>query len=77
MLDEPFDGVDARTQDTICDAMRDLRGRCKTLVVATHDLSRLGGAFDGTVHLQGGELVSPPDAAPCCLVAEKEAAWTG
>jgi ABC-type Mn2+/Zn2+ transport system ATPase subunit len=77
LLDEPFNGVDARTQDTIYDAMRDLRGQGKTLVVATHDLSRLGGAFDATVHLQAGELVSPPDASPCCLVAEKERAWTG
>ena len=77
LLDEPFNGVDARTQDTIYDAMRDLRGQGKTLVVATHDISRLGGAFDATVRLQGGELVSPRDAAPCCLVAEKEGAWTG
>ena len=77
LLDEPFNGVDASTQDTIYDAMRDLRGQGKTLVVATHDLSRLGGTFDATVHLQGGELVSPPEVSPCCLVAEKEGAWTG
>lgn len=77
LLDEPFNGVDARTQDTIYDAMRDLRGQCKTLVVATHDLSRLGGAFDATVRLQGGELISKPQDAPCCVIAEKERAWTG
>ena len=77
LLDEPFNGVDARTQDTIYDAMRDLRGQGKTLVVATHDLSRLGGAFDATVHLQCGERVSSPEAAPCRVVAGKEAAWTG
>lgn len=77
LLDEPFNGVDARTQDTIYDAMRDLRGQCKTLVVATHDLSRLGGAFDATVRLQGGELISKPQDAHCCVIAEKERAWTG
>lgn len=77
LLDEPFNAVDASTQDAIYDAMRDLRSQGKTLVVATHDLSRLAGAFDATVHLQGGELVSPSDATPCCLVAEKERAWTG
>ena len=77
LLDEPFNGVDAGTQDTIYDAMRDLRGQGKTLVVATHDLSRLGGAFDATVHLQGGESISQNEAAPFRLVAEKERAWTG
>jgi len=77
LLDEPFNGVDAGTQDTIYDAMRDLRGQGKTLVVATHDLSRLGGAFDATVHLQSGERVLSSVAAPCRIVAGKEAAWTG
>lgn len=77
LLDEPFNGVDARAQDTIYAAMRDLRDQGKTLVVATHDLSRPGGAFDATVRLHGGELISQPGVAPCCLVAEEERAWTG
>jgi ABC-type Mn2+/Zn2+ transport system ATPase subunit len=77
LLDEPFNAVDASTQDTIYVAMRDLRDQGKTMVVATHDLSRQAGAFDATVHLQGGELVSRSEGAPCCLVAEKERAWIG
>ena len=76
LLDEPFNAVDARTQETIYEAMRSLRDQNKTLVVATHDLSRLAGAFDATVHLQGGEVISQPQDAPCCVIAEKERAWT-
>ena len=62
LLDEPFNAVDARTQDTIYDAMRELRDQGKTLVVATHDLSRLTGAFDATVHLRDGERKFDPQA---------------
>jgi len=77
LLDEPFNAVDARTQETIYEAMRSLRSRGKTLVVATHDLSRSEGCFDATVLLQGGERVPSPEAAPCCVIAEKVGAWTG
>jgi len=77
LLDEPFTGVDVQTQDTIYEAMRDLRSDGKTLVVATHDLSRLTGAFDATVRLQCGEVVRGPESGPCCLVTEGERAWAG
>jgi ABC-type Mn2+/Zn2+ transport system ATPase subunit len=77
LLDEPFTGVDVQTQDTIYEAMRDLRSDGKTLVVATHDLSRLAGAFDATVWLQCGEVVRGPESGPSCLVTEGERAWAG
>jgi ABC-type Mn2+/Zn2+ transport system ATPase subunit len=76
LLDEPFTGVDVQTQDTIYEAMRDLRSDGKTLVVATHDLSRLAGAFDATVWLQCGEVVRGPESGPSCLT-EGERAWAG
>lgn len=77
LLDEPFNAVDARTRETIYEAIGSLRGQGKTLVVATHDLSRLAGAFDATVRLHGGELVPPPAAAPGRAAGVKEGAWTG
>ena len=77
LLDEPFNAVDSTTQDTIYNAMRDLRNQGKTLVVATHDLSRQSGAFDATVLLQAGELFSHPEAASLRFVAGKERACTG
>lgn len=64
LLDEPFNAVDARTQETIYDAMRSLRDQGKTLVVATHDVNRLEGAFDDVVRLRDG-------------LVERERAWTG
>ena len=67
--------MDARTQETIYDAMRSLRDQGKTLVVATHDLSRLAGAFDATVHLCSGEVETLPHATLNGL-AGKERAWT-
>jgi len=72
LLDEPFNAVDARTQDTIYQAMRSLRDGGKTLVVATHDLSRLDGAFDAVVRLRDGQV----ETKPLNGVAGKERAWT-
>ena len=68
--------MDARTQDAIYDAMRSLRDQGKTLVVATHDLSRLEGAFDAVVRLRDGEVETLPHATLDGL-AGKERAWTG
>lgn len=73
LLDEPFNAVDARTQETIYQAMRTLRDQGKTLVVATHDLSRLDGAFDAVVRLRDGEVEAAPSLNG---VAGKERAWT-
>ncbi len=77
LLDEPFSAVDASTQDTIYDAMRNLRQQGKTLIVATHDFNRLTGAFDMAVYLKAGKLISQTDASPCFLNLEKEQVWTG
>jgi ABC-type Mn2+/Zn2+ transport system ATPase subunit len=76
LLDEPFNAVDGTTQETIYQAMRCLRDQGKTLVVATHDLSRMDGAFDATVRLRAGEVVAQPSAALGCPAGE-EPAWTG
>jgi manganese/zinc/iron transport system ATP- binding protein len=73
LLDEPFTAVDARTQESIYQAMNALREQGKTLVVATHDLSRLDGAFDAAVRLRDGEVEAAP---PLDSAAGKGAAWT-
>ncbi|MBM4068089.1 MAG: ABC transporter ATP-binding protein [Planctomycetes bacterium] len=74
LLDEPSNGVDARTQETIYDAMRSLRNQGKTLVVATHDLTLLDGAFGAVVRLRDGEVETDSSRNG---VAGKERAWTG
>jgi ABC-type Mn2+/Zn2+ transport system ATPase subunit len=75
LLDEPFNAVDASTQDTIYEAMGNLRRQGKTLIVATHDLSRLTGAFDMAAFLKAGKLVSQPDTSNCFLNLQKEHLW--
>ncbi|MCS7173283.1 MAG: metal ABC transporter ATP-binding protein [Armatimonadetes bacterium] len=46
LLDEPFVGVDAATEETIYALLRRLQQEGRTVVVATHDLSRAQTAFD-------------------------------
>ncbi|MCC6848068.1 MAG: heme ABC exporter ATP-binding protein CcmA [Deltaproteobacteria bacterium] len=40
ILDEPWTGLDAASADWLVGLLRDLRGRGRTLVVATHDFQR-------------------------------------
>lgn len=46
LLDEPFVGVDAATEETIYGLLDRFRREGRTVVVATHDLSRAQTAFD-------------------------------
>lgn len=45
-MDEPFAGVDAATEDSIIDLLRQLRSEGKTVFVVHHDLSTAGDYFD-------------------------------
>lgn len=46
LLDEPFVGVDARTESAIIDVLRMLRDEGRTLLVVHHDLSTVREYFD-------------------------------
>ncbi|MGK7910862.1 MAG: metal ABC transporter ATP-binding protein [Synechococcus sp.] len=50
-LDEPFTGVDRRTEDIIFDIFRELKERAKTLLVVHHDLGESLNHFDRLVLL--------------------------
>lgn len=45
-MDEPFKGVDAKTERTIVDLLRELRERRKTVVVVHHDIQTVTEYFD-------------------------------
>lgn len=45
-LDEPFVGVDAKTERAIFELMKELKGQGKTILVVHHDLSRVQDYFD-------------------------------
>ena len=45
-MDEPFQGVDAKTERAIIDLLKDLRSAGKTVVVVHHDLQTVPDYFD-------------------------------
>ncbi len=45
-LDEPFGGIDAKTEEVILELLKELRDQGKSIVVVTHDLASLKNHFD-------------------------------
>lgn len=60
LMDEPFQGVDAITERTIIDLLRDLQADGKTLVVVHHDLQTLPEYFDSVFLLNVRRIASGP-----------------
>ncbi|MBB6171772.1 manganese transport system ATP-binding protein [Nocardiopsis mwathae] len=52
LLDEPFAGVDKRSEATIIEVLRAMRAAGHTLLVSTHDLASVPGFCDEAVLLQ-------------------------
>lgn len=50
-MDEPFKGVDARTEGAIVDLLKELKNKGKTLIVVHHDLQTVEEYFDWVVLL--------------------------
>lgn len=57
LLDEPFAGVDKRTEAALTGVIRDLAGSGHTILVATHDLAGLSTLCDEAALLQRRILV--------------------
>ena len=51
LMDEPFAGVDATTEQAILELLRELRGQGRTVVAVHHDLQTVGEYFDHVVLL--------------------------
>jgi manganese/zinc/iron transport system ATP- binding protein len=70
LLDEPLNAVDAATRAIIHEVLSLLKHEGKTVIAATHDLSRLADDFDGALYLEHGrpvtqtEWVTPSAALP-------------
>jgi ABC-type Mn2+/Zn2+ transport system ATPase subunit len=62
LLDEPFVGVDAATEQTIYGLLDRFREEGRTVVVATHDLSRAQTAFDRLLLLNQHVVAYGPPA---------------
>ncbi|MDG4782237.1 metal ABC transporter ATP-binding protein [Micromonospora sp. WMMD961] len=62
LLDEPFNGVDAVSQQAILSVLRDLSAAGTTLVLSTHDLTVAHEIADTVCVLNGRQwAVGPPD----------------
>lgn len=51
LMDEPFAGVDASTEEAIMEILRDLKSRGKTILVVHHDLSTVREYYDRVILL--------------------------
>jgi ABC-type Mn2+/Zn2+ transport system ATPase subunit len=57
LLDEPFVGIDATSENTIMNVLRELRNQGKTVIIVHHDLDKLVEYFDEVVLLNHEVLV--------------------
>jgi manganese/iron transport system ATP-binding protein len=60
LLDEPFTGVDVKTEDQIVALLRDLRDEGRVMLVSTHNLGSVPEFCDRTVLIKGTVLQSGP-----------------
>ncbi|BEJ32508.1 TPA: iron/manganese ABC transporter ATP-binding protein SitB [Citrobacter freundii] len=60
LLDEPFTGVDVKTEARIIDLLCELRDEGRTMLVSTHNLGSVTEFCDYTVMIKGTVLASGP-----------------
>lgn len=60
LLDEPFTGVDVKTEDQIIDLLRALRDEGHVMLVSTHNLGSVPDFCDRTVLVKGAVLAYGP-----------------
>ncbi len=61
-MDEPFQGVDARTERAIIELLKDLRAQNRTVIVVHHDLQTVSEYFDWVTLLNVRRIASGPVA---------------
>src|SRR5690606_23110473 len=60
LLDEPFTGVDVRTEDQIIALLRELRAEGRVMLVSTHNLGSVPEFCDRTILVKGTVLAYGP-----------------
>lgn len=61
-MDEPFQGVDARTERAIVELLKELRAQGRTVIVVHHDLQTVADYFDWVTLLNVRRIASGPVA---------------
>ena len=59
-MDEPFQGVDARTETAIVELLKELRGQGRTVLVVHHDLQTVRDYFDWILLLNVRRIAAGP-----------------
>jgi len=90
LMDEPFAGVDARTEASILGLLADLRDEGRSIVVVHHDLETVRAAFDWALLLNVRAVAAGPVAevltpetvrraygAAAMGTEQRESAWAG
>lgn len=65
LLDEPFVGVDAKTEKVIIELLQKLRAQGKTIIVVHHDLQTLSEYFDWVLLLNKKKIAYGPVQEVC------------
>lgn len=60
LLDEPFAGVDAATENAIMDLLKEMRSQQKTIIVVHHDLQSVQNYFDWLILINTRLIASGP-----------------
>lgn len=60
LLDEPFNGLDRESRDTLLAVVRELRGEGRTIVVSTHDLEIARASCTHVLLLASGHVPGEP-----------------
>lgn len=60
LMDEPFEGVDARTERAIVDLLRELRAAGRTVVAVHHDIPTVPEYFDRVLLLNVRRIAAGP-----------------
>ena len=75
-MDEPFAGVDAATETTLVNVLRQLRDAGKTAIVVHHDLATVADYFDHLL-LLNGEVIADGPVAEAMTVDNLQRAYGG
>jgi manganese/zinc/iron transport system ATP- binding protein len=62
VMDEPFAGIDARTQADLLELLREMRSAGTSVIVVHHDMAQVRAAFDWALLLNVRALGCGPTA---------------
>lgn len=60
ILDEPFVGIDMKSEEEIMHVLRDWRAAGKTIIVVHHDLNKVANYFDDLLIMNHGIVAHGP-----------------